>query len=699
MNEQMNVRMRSIVWLWLMLVPTVLSDRLLDKMYTSIDGSVCFRRLNGTHSTGCGSSHGGSVGALHLIEAKSDFEFVWNKPPAPPYTLIVPPSLFNRENILEVADKAKMNIAGIVLIENGTDLDNFSHELKCPNQYGGLKEQTCDASQPNTTWNPFGTGLLHENFPFPIVYVKDTEHVKSIVDCYNKFNRNDPENQNRRSLCSIQIKSFMSAALNSEVCMRRTKYMNNMNPQRYCDPLQSKNVYSTLFARPRENFTDEYIVIAARIDTTSMFDGVGVGAMDSAVPAITLMTAAHTLKQIFIKDTNSIQRNYNVLFMLFNGESYDYIGSQRFVYDLENNEFPMPTPQTNPIRLENIKLLIDIGSLDSPNSTTIYQFGKSNNPNQLANTFADAFGGVVQKYGFNFDVKRKTTENMPPTSAQSFLRDYPEFPALVFYSDNNKNRFYHSIYDNETNIGFVYRNTSKDFTALMDLMDSGDFSHSIQMAIRNVSSSLAFSLFELITGQKYTNNLGANLYLIDEMLHCYLQSAKCPLFDAVVRSSIAVQSIPPHRYVSVQNAVSYETVGWTYRVLGFATGHPEPAKFPYTKDNCTDWPLEWFVGFNKSGQCLYTSLNLSQAFSPAFLNDSYDWKSGRYSTWTESTWSEITIRIFLKPAVSHEAFTLAIGFTVMLVSFVLVFIVNSKSDVLFGESTSSINVLTLPAQC
>lgn len=83
-------------------------------MYTSIYGSVCFQRLNATHSTECGSSHGGSVGASHLIETQSDSEFSWNKPPATPYTLIVPP-LFNRENILEVADKAKSNIAGIVL--------------------------------------------------------------------------------------------------------------------------------------------------------------------------------------------------------------------------------------------------------------------------------------------------------------------------------------------------------------------------------------------------------------------------------------------------------------------------------------------------------------------------------------------------------------------------------------------------------
>lgn len=673
-------------------LPTVWADRLLDKMYSSIEGSICFRRLNATHSTGCGSSHGGSVGALHLIQMANDFEFLWNKPPSPPYTLIIPPHLFTRENILTVTQRASNDIAGIVLIENGTHVDSFSHELKCPNPNSGISDQSCPAAnQSESTWNPFGTGLLHENFPFPIIYVKDPKQVDKLIKCYQDFNSYDMKNQHRRRLCSIQIKSFMSAALNSEVCIRRTKYTNNMNPQRYCDPLQSKNIWSTLFPRPSNNRSEPLIMVAARIDTTSMFDGLGAGALDSVVPAVTLMTIAHTLGQLL---QNDVAHSYNVLFMLFNGEAYDYIGSQRFLYDVVNSQFPADSP--SPIRLEDIKLLIDIGSLDSPNSTTLYQYSDFPEADELAT----AFRKTIKRYGFNYNFTRVTTEkDLPPTSSQSFLREYNRFPSVIFYSNTNKNRFYHSIYDNETNIDFVYRNTSKDFTNLVDLRGSlVEFEGSIQSSIRNISSALAFSLFEMITERPYGIQLGANPFLIDEMLHCYLQSSKCPLFMAAMKDpkAIGVQAPPPHRYVSVANSISYETVGWTYRVLGYLTGRPQPN---VNKDNCNELPLSWFAGINGTGQCLFTTQNLSNAYSPAFIIDGYDWKSGKYSTWTESTWSEISIRIFLKPALSQEAFTLAIGLSVLLVSFVLVYIINSKSDVLFGESTSSINVLTLPAQC
>lgn len=674
---------------WLLLVLLVLCDSMQDKMYTTIYGSVCFRRLNGTHSTGCGSTLGGSVGVLHLIESQADFEFLWNKPPAPPYTLIIPPALFSRENILDA--RAKGNIAGIVLIENGTNLSSFSHESKCPNQFSALKDQSCDANSANSSWNPFGTGLLQENFPFPMVYVKDQEHINNLTNCYRKFNAFDMENQHKRPLCSIQIKSFMSAAVNSAVCTRRTRNTNNMNPQRYCDPMQSKNVYATVFPRPTENRTEDFILVSARIDTTSMFDGVGLGAMDSLVPATALVSTAHTLSKMLTEQTSG---KYNVLFILFNGEAYDYIGSQRFVYDLQQGAFPAESTETKPIRMENIKLLIDLGSLDSLNSTTIYQCTNTT----LANSLLQEFSANIKRIDPNFEVNPKTTQNLPPTSAQSFLRDNQTLPAVIFYSDTNKNRFYHSIYDDETNIGFVYQNKSKDFTKLVRLSDNVSFSSHIQLAIRNVSSSLAFSLYKMVTGTEYTAELGANPYLIDEMLFCFLQSAKCPLFQSIVKDPkvVSFPPLPPQRYVSVQGSLSSGTFGWTYRLLGYLTGRPEPHA---TKDNCTVMPLNWFAGFDGQGECLRTTQNFSNAYSPAFLIEDYDWSSGRYSTWTESTWSEINIRIFLKPATSREAFTLAIGLVVLVISFIGVYIVNSKSDVLFGESTSSINVLTLPAQC
>lgn len=159
-------------------------------------------------------------------------------------------------------------------------MEQFSQELQCPNQYSSIGKESCDTSRPESLWNPSGTGLLHENFPFPIYYVDQDTEITKIIKCFEKYNNFELATQHQRSLCSIQINAFMSAAVNSEVCLRRSSYSFNVSPQRYCDPLQGKNIYATLYPREkvdpleRETQKDEtFILVTSRIDTTSMFDG------------------------------------------------------------------------------------------------------------------------------------------------------------------------------------------------------------------------------------------------------------------------------------------------------------------------------------------------------------------------------------------------------------------------------------------
>lgn len=93
--------------------------------------------------------------------------------------------------------------------------------------------------------------------------------------------------------------------------------------------------------------------------------------MDSLAAFATLVSTGHYLRKIISEDQEKTTK-HNILFALFNGESYDYIGSQRFVYDLQNKAFPDKASRRNLISLDNIDLLIDIGTLDNPNNLIIY---------------------------------------------------------------------------------------------------------------------------------------------------------------------------------------------------------------------------------------------------------------------------------------------------------------------------------------
>lgn len=82
-------------------------------------------------------------------------------------------------------------------------------------------------------------------------------------------------------------------------------------------------------------------------------------------------------------------------------------------------------------------------------------------------------------------------------------------------NSNPQNRFYHSIFDDQHNIKFKYFNTSQDFTAIAERNDNADFpDSSIQLAIRNVSTVLAASIYQMITGGPYSGDKGSNPVLV-----------------------------------------------------------------------------------------------------------------------------------------------------------------------------------------
>lgn len=61
-------------------------------------------------------------------------------------------------------------------------------------------------------------------------------------------------------------------------------------------------------------------------------------------------------------------KDKNVLFFLLTGESYDYIGSQRILYDMENGAFPLGPGDRKDLnvaalRPENISLIVELSQL------------------------------------------------------------------------------------------------------------------------------------------------------------------------------------------------------------------------------------------------------------------------------------------------------------------------------------------------
>lgn len=113
------------------------------------------------------ASRSGSVGVVHLVEGDDDIAWIERNATAGPYTVILPFAMFNRSTLVRLKDTN--NINGVLLTKNADHErpSEYSPEDQCPNRYSGYKK--CDNAKP---WNPFGSALLMEDWPFPMFYTE-----------------------------------------------------------------------------------------------------------------------------------------------------------------------------------------------------------------------------------------------------------------------------------------------------------------------------------------------------------------------------------------------------------------------------------------------------------------------------------------------------------------------------------------------
>ena len=117
-----------------------------------------------------------------------------------------------------------------------------------------------------------------------------------IKDCFWKHNAWDMHNQAKRSLCALEMKSFMNAALNSESCLRRSTWPLNFNPSLFCEPLADRNIHWPL--GPLTDDTESVIFVTARLDANSMFDGLAPAANSAVTGMATLLATANYLNSL-----------------------------------------------------------------------------------------------------------------------------------------------------------------------------------------------------------------------------------------------------------------------------------------------------------------------------------------------------------------------------------------------------------------
>uniref|UniRef100_A0A8D3DIR7 Nicastrin n=1 Tax=Scophthalmus maximus TaxID=52904 RepID=A0A8D3DIR7_SCOMX len=629
------------------------------KIYVKLNYTVsCVRLLNATHQIGCQSSLSGNVGVLHVLESEDNLDWVLSSGPNPPYMVILESPLFTRSVMMKLKSGSS-RVAGVAVVAPNTNpAGAFSPHTTCPNENSGVYSETYDPAMANcnkTVWNPLGNGLSYEEFDFPIFSLKDDNDTQVIRQCYLDHNRAVNGSRPRYPLCAMQLYSLMFAVTDTATCMRR----NDINLKMVCDPLGDYNVWAS--TRPLNNTAkghkmwESAVVAAARLDSRSFFFDIAPGAQSGVSGFVALLAAAHALRDV----VQEAPPNRTILYTFFQGETFDYIGSSRMVYDMENNQFA--------VDLDNIHSVLEVGQVGLRNDSKLWlHTDPVSRRNDSVNKEVEDLIANLRLAATNLSVTPEVptaSQPLPPSSFQRFLRARP-IPGVVLEDHQSAftSRFYESMYDNAEYLNVSYPPNLTPEEQLRFVTESAKvFTFHPEETLINVQTQIFFSSFSLSANR------------------------------------------PPNLYVGAVQQSSEPTV-----LVQFLMANLTGSTVNVTQENCQNqredendkesrhmYIYMWVQGAvppnstQRQGFCVRSTARLSKAVSPAF--DLREFTSKDYSTWTESRWKPISGRIFLVASHELEMLTLGVGVGVLLTSLLLTYVISAKADILFSSGREPTN--------
>uniref|UniRef100_A0A4W6BMM0 Nicastrin n=1 Tax=Lates calcarifer TaxID=8187 RepID=A0A4W6BMM0_LATCA len=654
------------------------------KIYVHLNYTVsCVRLLNATHQIGCQSSLSGNVGVLHVLESEENLDWVLHSGPNPPYMVILESPLFTRSVMMKLKNGSG-RVAGVAVVAPNTNpAEGFSPHTTCPNENTGVYSETYEPTMANcnmTVWNPLGNGLSYEEFDFPIFSLKDDNDTQVIRQCYLDHNRAGNGSTPQYPLCAMQLYSHMSAVTDTATCMRRNAINFSLNPEMVCDPLGDQNVWAS--TRPLNNTAkghkmwESVVIAAARLDSRSFFFDIAPGAQSGVSGFVTLLAAAHALRNA----TQEAQPNRTILYTFFQGETFDYIGSSRMVYDMENKQFV--------VDLDNVHSVLEIGQvgLRADSKLWLHTDPVSRRNESVNKEVEDLIGNLRSAAtGLNVTVDVPGfSQPLPPSSFQRFLRARP-IPGVVLEDHQSAytNKFYESMYDNAENLNVSYPPNLTPEEQLEYITDTA-----------RVATMVARALYRQAGGEEsQLSSIKADPQIVTKMLYSFLVRSNNSWFQQlgnVISFLTGFVCVVHHDFCCLQLVLNRNC---TIRIFACSTHFPPPCDSSHLVPQMYNYM--WVQGAappnstEREGYCVRSTARLSKALSPAFDLEQYTSKN--FSTWTESRWKFIKGRIFLVASHELEMLTLGVGVGVLLSSLLVTYIISSKADILFSSGREPTN--------
>lgn len=513
-------------------------------------GAACVRLLHVNGTVGCAAPNKNTIeGVLVRIDASIQ------QPASYPdgSVFIVPPDLLDDFLLRSLEDSALRDKTKAVLVEAGEPA-NFSPASASP-----LAEYML-YPEKGYRWNPNGTGLSLESFPFP-VFLLDNSTTASAQQRAQYNAKRGWEG----ALHVGRMRLQMEAAHNSSACLEAGT----------CLPLGGHSVAGAV--PPLLNTTGAegnlpLILVLASQDTTAFFHDKAQGANAPFSGLIAMLAAA----QILGASAHTSAYTRHVVFTALAGETWGYMGSKRMLWEMAGGG----SNATAGLSLDAVETVVEVQqvgrALDSSGGASLYLHHRKGHNNTLSIwQTMKAAAANTSEVPVSIERPSGATPGLPPSSANSFLRVGPDSIRAVVLED------------------FDTQFQTATFESIFDTADTINSSSIVAAALVLARSLHVLALGDTPPFPPLPINFTAVQQTVDSLMECLLGPSgySCPLASALMTplGGAAVQ-----RYIGILRTLSEDPLSpdgkadlarfvWSY--LAFVTAgvnplDPLPAAIP-----------------------------------------------------------------------------------------------------------------------
>ncbi|XP_058108347.1 nicastrin isoform X3 [Magnolia sinica] len=408
------------------------------------------------------------------------------------------------------------------------------------------------------------------------------------------------------------------------------------------------------------------ILVVTSLDSASFFRDKSLGADSPLSGMISLLAAVDALSHI--DGVNELRKQ--LVFVVFTGEAWGYLGSRRFLAELD-----MGSDVVSGLNITLIEQVLEIGSVGKGSREGATNFfahvvGESSGAKEMLNALQGACDSLGSER-IKIKVANNSNPGIPPSSLMTFIRKNLSASGVVLEEFNSAfmNNFYHSHLDDSSNVNST--------------------------SIVAAASLVARTLLVLAAGDSQSstpvlNSIKINVSLVEELVGCLL-NCEPGLSCGLVKDFITPSSICPNHYVGVflgpPSALLYpayvdDTSRFVWNFLADRTSIPTDNSSSCTGE-CSN-PGEVCIRPERDGKgiCVISTTRYVPAYSTRLKFEAESWHvlpanasdpMGMVDPiWTESFWDTISLRVYTVQSSAYDRFILLGGVAVTIAAYIAI---------------------------